>query len=197
VEVGWTRNCEDDTSESSLSDRVVELKRAVLVTEELKQSVGKSAPLPVQMWRGCSGLYIMDREFVQCSPLHHSFKAVWFAANYRAIFLHQFIYLSVVSLVLMLLPQQTTAIQKFSALATTDCYTPWGNQLLRVCSSPSYVQPLWWSSSSVCGDNVDTQVYKVNRIGDSAVPCGAPVQLTTISDRVLLSQTNCGLSGSW
>lgn len=32
----------------------------------------------------------MDK-FVQCSPLHHNFKGVWFAAYYRGGLLNQFI----------------------------------------------------------------------------------------------------------
>lgn len=53
-----------------------------------------------------------------------------------------------------------------------------------------------WSGlkAAVCSDSSSSEVYRVNRNGDSTDPCGTPTSLTTTSDRSRLGWTNCGSS---
>ncbi|CAL8278782.1 unnamed protein product [Merluccius merluccius] len=66
----------------------------------------------------------------------------------------------------------------------------WGDEDIECIKEVSSENFYMWHDSVLY---LKSEVYRVNRTGESTVPCGAPVLLTTVSERQSFSLTNCGL----
>src|SRR4029434_4367537 len=76
-------------------------------------------------------------------------------------------------------------------LSTRLLYSPSCPSLIRPTTAESSENFWMWHDSVL---KVKSDVYRVNRTGESTVPCGAPVLHNTVSDTQSFSLTNCGLS---
>ena len=95
-----------------------------------------------------------------------------------------------ISLVLLMFSHRWFCPVHSTKLSTSALYPSSCTSLIHQTTAMS-LENLWgWDNLVLYWKSV---VYKVNRKGDSTVPCRAPVSLTTTSDRTLPMWTNYGL----